>query len=140
MKIRNLLIALIAVSAFALSPDRAEWGKGPVQFLMTKEEIAQWNAIKTDDAADKFIALFWARRDPTPATPRNEFREVFEQRVASADTNFKADRKRGALTDRGKTLILYGQPKKIERAGQQRDSARPQGIGEDPNQQLMAEN
>ena len=78
-------IAVIAVSAFALSPEHVSWGKGPAQYLMTKEEIAQWKAITTDEQAEKFIALFWARRDPTPATPQNEFREQFELRVKQAD-------------------------------------------------------
>ena len=34
-----------------LSPDRAGWAKGPEQFLMTAEEMAQWNAVKTDAQA-----------------------------------------------------------------------------------------
>jgi GWxTD domain-containing protein len=143
MKLPTILLALIvAAGAFALSPDRAEWGNGPVQFLMTKEEIAQWKAIKDDAAADAFVALFWARRDPTPATPRNELREQFEQRVAAADTSFKSDRKRGALTDRGKALILYGQPRKMERTGEQRGSSQPQGIinSDDPTKNAMRDN
>ena len=117
MKIRSVLITfaiVTAVSAFALSPEHEEWGKGPQSVLMTKDELAQWKAIKTDADADKFIALFWARRDPTPGTPRNEFREDFDARVAAADQNFAAGKTRGSLTDRGKVLILYGQPSKIQ--------------------------
>jgi hypothetical protein len=68
MKRNRLLIvaaiaALSAVSGFAaLSPAKADWVKGPVQFLMTKEEVAQWNTLQSDADADAFIALFWARR------------------------------------------------------------------------------
>src|SRR5215208_6041299 len=100
------LAAVFAVSAFALSPEHTEWGKGPATYLMTKEEIAQWKAITTDEQADKFIALFWARRDPTPATPRNEFREGFDYRVKEADSHFAYGRTRGSMSDRGKMLIL----------------------------------
>jgi len=48
MKIRNLLIAATltiaaAVSAAAaLSPAKADFGKGPAQFIMTAEEKAAW--------------------------------------------------------------------------------------------------
>jgi len=144
MHIKRILIAaviaVVAVSAFALSPEHTEWGKGPAQFLMTKEEIAQWKAIKTDEDADKFVALFWARRDPTPQTPRNEFRDQFEIRVRQADANFPAAKLRGALTDRGRTLILYGQPLKVERTGQQRMASQPTGISTDPANSQMAEN
>ena len=135
MKIRitlaTALTAVLAVSAFALSPEHTEFGKGPAQFLMTKEEAAQWKAITTDEAADKFIALFWARRDPTPQTARNEFREEFENRVRQADANFKARGTRGALTDRGKALILYGAPRRIEHTGGESGSAA--GAATDPN-------
>jgi GWxTD domain-containing protein len=121
MKIRNILLATaaaaVASSAFALTPEHTAWGKGPAAVLMTKDEAAQWKAISTDDAAEKFIALFWARRDPTPGTPRNEFHEDFDARVQAADANFAEGKTKGSMTDRGKALILYGQPTKLEHAG-----------------------
>lgn len=120
MKIRILLtaalMAITAASAFALSPEYTEWAQGPAQFLMTKEEVAQWKAIKTDDEAKAFVALFWARRDPTPGTPRNEYREQFDAAVEYADKNLAFGKRKGSMTDRGKALILYGQPKKVERS------------------------
>jgi GWxTD domain-containing protein len=120
-----LAVSALALNAFALSAEYLDWGRGPAQFLMTKDEAAKWKTITSDDDAKAFVSLFWARRDPTVATPRNEYREEFERRVAAADKNFPSDKKRGALTDRGKILILFGQPKKIERAGGQRESALP---------------
>src|SRR5438270_8442732 len=116
MKTRNFLIAAIltaaaATSAFAaLSPAKADFGKGPAQYLMTAEEKAAWKNIQTDAAADEFIALFWARRDPTPATPRNEFREEFEARVKTADTQFGHGRTPGSMTEPGRLLIVFGPP------------------------------
>src|SRR5207302_1630564 len=85
----------------------------PVQHLMTKDEKKQWKAIKTDADAAAFIDLFWAKRDPTPDTPRNEYREAFDARVKYADDNFTSHRLRGALTDRGKALILLGPPEQV---------------------------
>ena len=129
MRLRTYLAALavtaLAFNALALSAEYLDWGRGPAQFLMTKEEAAKWKTITSDDDAKDFVALFWARRDPTASTPRNEYREEFERRVAAADKNFPTDKKRGALTDRGKILILFGQPKKIERSGGERQSAMP---------------
>jgi hypothetical protein len=49
MKTRNFLIAAILTAATAtsalaaLSPAKADWGKGPVQYIMTAEEKAAWN-------------------------------------------------------------------------------------------------
>ncbi len=123
MKTRNILmmIAVLActttASYGALSAGKTAWAKGPVQFLMTKEEVAAWNKLQTDAQADEFIALFWARRDPTPATPRNEFHEDFDLRVAAADTNFSTKSVVGSLSDRGKILILFGAPTRAVRSG-----------------------
>ena len=131
MKTRILLAAAllaITASAFALSAEYNEFAQGPAQFLMTKEEVAQWKAIKTDDEAKAFVALFWARRDPTPGTAANENQMKFEALVAFADKNLGNGNKRvsGSMTDRGKTMILYGQPKKIERlSGPGADDAAP---------------
>ena len=129
MRLRTYLaamaVAALALNAFALSAEYLDWGRGPAQFLMTKEEAAKWKKIASDDDAKAFVSLFWARRDPTPDTARNEYREQFEARVVTADKNFVSDKKRGALSDRGKMLILFGQPKKMERSGDQRQAALP---------------
>jgi GWxTD domain-containing protein len=130
MKIRTFLAALIVISlgtsVSALSPEYTNWGAGPVQHLMTKEEAAKWKTITSDDEAKAFALLFWARRDATPDTPRNEFREEFDRRVATADKNFvEGNGVRGSMGERGRAFILYGMPKKIERSGGQRESALP---------------
>jgi GWxTD domain-containing protein len=109
--IAAILTAAAATSAFAaLAPAKAEFGKGPAQYIMTAEEKAAWKNIRTDAEADEFIALFWARRDPTPATPRNEFREEFDERVKTADVQFSHGRTNGSMTDPGRMLILFGTP------------------------------
>ncbi|HEX6097309.1 MAG TPA: GWxTD domain-containing protein [Thermoanaerobaculia bacterium] len=112
-----LLVCLAATSFAAVSSQYADWGKGPYQFLMTKEEAAAWKSIQTDEAAKAFVDLFWARRDPTPGTPANEYRAEIEARIAAADKNFSERRVKGSMTDRGKALLLYGQPKRMERSG-----------------------
>lgn len=122
MKSRIILAAVFAATfaiegLAALPGEFIDWANGPASFLMTKEESAAWKTLRTDDEAQDFVALFWARRDPTPGTPRNEFREEFERRVAYADKNLQAGSSvRGSLTDQGKALLLYGVPKRILRA------------------------
>jgi GWxTD domain-containing protein len=107
------------VSAFAaLSQKYADWPKGPEQWLMTRDDVRAWKNITTDEQAQAFIDLFWARRDPTPGTLRNEAREEFEGRVAYADKNYKSYKgKRGSLTAPGRVFILLGSPKFASSAG-----------------------
>ncbi|HEV8660873.1 MAG TPA: GWxTD domain-containing protein [Thermoanaerobaculia bacterium] len=98
------LTASIALSNFA---------NGPAKWLMTAEEQQAWRNVKTDDEARDLIDLFFARRDPTPGTPVNEFRNEFESRVAFADREFKEGDVRGSLTERGRVLIVLGFPKNL---------------------------
>ncbi|HSP33415.1 MAG TPA: GWxTD domain-containing protein [Thermoanaerobaculia bacterium] len=100
-----------------MSDNLAQFGKGPASFLMTREELAQWRSVATDADAQSFIDLFWARRDPTPATPRNEFREDFDARVIVADSNFSTKTVRGSMSDRGRILIVFGAPSRAVRTG-----------------------
>jgi GWxTD domain-containing protein len=123
MRLRTLLCAAL-VAAFASSsqavPPSAhqEWGRGPEQFLMTAEEAARWKRIGNAAEAAAFVNLFWARRDPTPATSRNEFREEFQARVDYANKNFAAgERLGGAMSDRGRALILFGVPSGASNSG-----------------------
>jgi len=121
MKTRNLLIAAVMIAAVAtsavaaLSPANVDWGKGPAQYFMTNDEKAAWKAVQTDAEAEAFIALFWARRDPTPGTPRNEFREDFDSRVKAADDQLSHGRTKGSMTDAGRILILFGPPTRATR-------------------------
>lgn len=101
----------------ALSKEHAEFPKGPAELLFTKEERARWKSVSTDEQARAFIDLFWARRDPTPGTPANEFRASFEERVKVADGRFTSNSGPGARSDRGKVFILMGSPTKIRRSG-----------------------
>lgn len=112
-----LMILLIAAlpAAAAISKELENWAKGPVQHLMTKDELRAWRAVRTDEEARAFIDLFWAKRDPSPATSENEFKKEFEDRVALADERFPEGKTRGAMTDRGKTLVLLGVPSRISR-------------------------
>ena len=106
-----LLVCLTTLPAMAeLSEKYKEWGAGPAQWIMTPDETRAWRKIATDDEAIAFIDLFWARRDPTPNTAANEARNEHESRIAYADKEFTEKRKRGALTDRGRTYIVMGAP------------------------------
>ena len=120
MKLSILRLAVLALLVSMASPAVAaldkhkDWDKSPEwQLLATDAEKKEWKKVATDEDAEKFIALFWARRDPDLKTPRNEFRERFEALVKAADERFALGRKRGALTERGKALILIGPPQEI---------------------------
>lgn len=121
MKIRLLLSVVslfVAASSFAaLSKEYNDFAKGPTQYLLTRDEQKQWAAIATDAQANAFIELFWARRDPTPATPQNEFRDMIRERIKVADIQFTQGKVAGSATDRGKVFIVLGSPTSQRKTG-----------------------
>jgi GWxTD domain-containing protein len=69
---------------------------------------------------------FWARRDPYPGIPGNEFRDQFFQRVRTAVEEFAEPGQPGWKTDRGEVYIVLGPPAYInERYVGRETSARP---------------
>lgn len=121
MKRTRVVLTAIAVTAMAassfaaLSQKYVDFGNSPAQYLMTKDEQAKWKSIRDDAAAQAFIDLFWARRDPTPGTPENETQEAFDARVKYADEHFAHGKLKGSQTDRGKVVVILGAPSRIQR-------------------------
>ena len=105
-----LAVSLAPIAEAQLSGDYAEWANGPEGFLLTKKEKKEWAKFNTDAAAEHFIALFWAKRNPEPNNPFNAFRAEFESKVRFADENFGYGNHRGSLSARAKVLILMGKP------------------------------
>jgi len=102
--------------AFAgLSEKYQGWVKSPEAFLMTKAELKEWKTLTTDQEAEHFIDLFWARRNPHPESAFNSFKAKFDSMVKYCDENFAYEGKRGALSDRGKVFLLMGPPHYKER-------------------------
>ncbi len=56
-------------------PTSTSWMKEEVKLLITSEEESAFKKLKTDEEKDKFIALFWAKRDPSPLDKANEFKD-----------------------------------------------------------------
>ncbi len=86
------------------------WEKGWVQHFLTKKEQKIFSKLKTEKEAEKFVQLFWAKRDPSPGTTRNEFKERCEMLAKIADKDYSLAKVQGSLTDRGKVLLLLGPP------------------------------
>ncbi len=115
MRVRPLIVLAAVmltagIGSAALPDNWRDYFDGPPGYLITRKERKQWKRVDTPAQAEQFIDLFWAKRDPNLATPLNEFKEAFDLRVKAADANFSNDRERGAMTDRGKVLILLGRP------------------------------
>src|SRR2546426_2530416 len=90
-----------------------KWLDEDVSYVITNEERTAFKALKTDEEREQFIEQFWLRRDPTPDTVDNEFKEEHYARIAYANERF-ASGIPGWKTDRGRIYIIYGKADEIE--------------------------
>src|SRR5580700_7156967 len=92
-----------------LSKTYKKWLNEDVVWIITDEERAAFKQLSNDEERDNFIEAFWQRRDPTPDTEENEYKEEHYRRIAYANEHFAAGIP-GWKTDRGRIYIMYGPP------------------------------
>jgi GWxTD domain-containing protein len=90
-----------------------KWLNEDVGYIITDEERTAFKRLATDDEKQQFIEQFWLRRDPTPDSSENEYKEEHYRRIAYANERF-ASGIPGWKTDRGRIYITFGPPAEIE--------------------------
>jgi GWxTD domain-containing protein len=86
-----------------------------VRYIISHQEVKAYKALETELDRQNFIDWFWDRRDITPGTEVNEFRDRYQQRVFEANRMFADTSKPGWKTDMGKIYILVGPPDDINK-------------------------
>jgi GWxTD domain-containing protein len=84
-----------------------KWLDQDVVYIISDEEKKAFKGLQTDEEKDQFIEQFWLRRDPTPDTEENEYREEHYRRIAYANDHY-ASGIPGWKSDRGMIYIKYG--------------------------------
>jgi GWxTD domain-containing protein len=86
-----------------------KWLNEDVVYIISDDEKRAFKTLQTDEEREQFIEQFWLRRDPTPDTEENEYREEHYRRIAYANQYF-ASGIPGWKSDRGMIYIKYGPP------------------------------
>jgi GWxTD domain-containing protein len=96
------------------------WGDDPDLTETLVRPIARSSELNALEDADgpsnrrAVMAEFWQRRDPTPGTQRNEYLEIYLQRLDEIDRRFSAMNTMGINTDQGRVYALLGEPDIIQ--------------------------
>ena len=90
-----------------------KWVDEDVRWIITPEELSAFKKLSNNEERDQFIEQFWLRRDPTPDTVENEYKEEHYRRIAYANEHFAAGMQ-GWRTDRGQIYIKFGPPTSID--------------------------
>ncbi len=84
----------------------------PLAFIAESGEIEHLRSLKEDEQP-KGWEEFWARRDPTPDTPRNEALIEFFRRIRHVEKHFQGFGP-GWRSDMGRVYIKHGAPEQVE--------------------------
>ncbi|HBY64329.1 MAG TPA: GWxTD domain-containing protein [Solibacterales bacterium] len=90
-----------------------KWLNEDVTYIITDEERSAWKRLSTDEEREQFIEQFWLRRDPTPDSTENEYKEEHYRRIAYTNERF-ASGIPGWKTDRGRIYITFGPADEVE--------------------------
>ncbi len=96
-----------------LSKTYKKWLNEDVVWIITDQERAAFKQLSNDEERDNFIEAFWQRRDPTPDTEENEYKEEHYRRIAYSNEHFAAGIP-GWKTDRGRIYIMYGPADEVD--------------------------
>ncbi len=113
-------VGLAGLSAYAAAakkePDKYEkWLKEEAALLVLPEEKAEFEKLKTDEDRDRFIELFWAKRDPSPGSRINEFRDEWMARLEHVNKAYAAGvGPKGWRSDMGKVYLFFGPPAQVQ--------------------------
>jgi len=111
----GLLLSGLAPFAVAQPvPGSEDWSDSPEAYFLTAEEHAQWKALDSRDSRAGFRERYWLKRDPTPGTEKNEFRELVLGRIKTADSRFPIEKTPGSRTARGFVFIVFGSPARVQ--------------------------
>ena len=76
-----------------------KWLDEDVAYIISDEERKAFKQLSNDEERDQFIEAFWQRRDPTPDTEENEFKEEHYRRIEYANEHFAAGIPAGKATE-----------------------------------------
>ncbi|CAM2008581.1 GWxTD domain-containing protein [Acanthopleuribacter pedis] len=82
--------------------------------IMTQGEREIYAKLPNRDAKRYFQGIFWYKRDPEPQTVGNAFRLGFFERRQIAISQFGEGETPGHRTDRGRILLLMGDPEDVK--------------------------
>ena len=127
MKKGILALFVVAVAAAALGDlsKYKDWARSPEAYFLTPPEREEWAKLKSDEEAEKFIQLYWAKRGG------DAFKQEISRRMEAADQQFKMRRyERGAQSVRGHLLVVLGPPNKQMREREQEAPGNPRSSGD----------
>jgi GWxTD domain-containing protein len=85
------------------------------KYIAIREEEKIFDNLENEEAMRKFLTEFWRSRDYATNSPIGTSRLNYMRRIEYANSNFTSMGKPGWKSDRGRILLIYGEPDEYER-------------------------
>jgi len=85
------------------------------KYIATGTEISQFSKIDSVGAKREFLYQFWKKRVDNPDADQRVTYQDYMKRVQECNKKFGNMYKPGWKTDRGRVLLVYGEPSEIDR-------------------------
>ncbi len=85
------------------------------KYIATSADISQYKKIDGVDAKREFLYQFWKKRGNNPDKDVQVTYQNYIKRVHEANEKFGTMYKPGWKTDRGRVLLMYGEPSEVDR-------------------------
>jgi GWxTD domain-containing protein len=92
------------------------------KYIAQSEDIKTFDKLTTTEAQKEFLEKFWTRVENEEVGRSNITRNIYLQRVVTANQRYKTFSKVGWRTDQGRVSILYGEPDETQRFPNSGDS------------------
>lgn len=93
--------------------------------IITKGEKKIYQQLPNAEARRYFHSIFWHKRNPNPSSNENIFRKTFFERRQIAKTQFGTPEIAGDQSDRGRILMLLGDPEDVKQRQLPTSGAKP---------------
>lgn len=91
-------------------------------YIANVNEIDQYKKLTDVNAKRQFLFDFWKKHNPHSATSPNEYFTKYMSRVEEANQKYRSFKTPGWKTDRGRVLIVFGEPSEIDRYPNETDT------------------
>ena len=121
VKLSNVVLAVLLFvvplasgGSTPAGPDDENWANSPEAYFLTAAERKEWDGLRSRENRVDFIERYWLKRDPTPGTTENEFRDLVLARIRTADKRYRIEKIPGSRTAQGFVFIVFGTPARVE--------------------------
>ncbi len=98
----------------AMTEEELEEGLDHIKVIATDQERKTANDLESLDEKRQFLMSFWRKRDTSPETPANEYKQEYYSRLQYAKERYGNNFNEGWKTDRGHIILRYGIPSSVE--------------------------